>query len=82
MDVKIEDVEGLVAVQLGRRRVAASDRIIEDLAAESLDVVNIVAALEDRYQILIEEIELPDLVTVADLYACVRSRIAGRDTES
>lgn len=81
MDVKIEDIENLVAVQLGRRRVTASDRIIEDLGAESLDVVNIVAALEDRYQIVIEEVELPDLVTVADLYACVRGRIAGGSTD-
>jgi len=78
MDVRIEDIENLVAVQLGRRRVAAGDRIIEVLGAESLAVVNIVAALEDRYRIVIEEVELPDLVTVADLHACVRDRLTDR----
>ena len=77
MDVTIEDIENLVAVQLGLRKVAAGDRMIEDLGAESLDVVNIVAALEERYQIVIDEVELPDLVTVADLHACVRGRVAG-----
>ena len=78
MDVTIEAIEKLVAVQLGRRTVSADDRIIEDLGAESLDVVNIVAALEERYQITIEEVELPDLVTVADLYTCVRQRAGGK----
>ncbi len=77
MDVKIEDIGRLVAVQLGRKRVPPDARIIEDLGAESLDVVNIVAALEERYGILIEEVELPDLVTVADLYECVRERVGG-----
>jgi acyl carrier protein len=76
MDVTIEDIQTVVAVQLGRKRVPPDARIIEDLGAESLDVVNIVAALEERYGILIEEVELPDLVTVADLHACVRSRVA------
>jgi len=77
MGVTIEEIEKLVAVQLGRRGVTAHDRIVEDLGAESLDVVNIVATIEERYQITIEEVELPDLVTVADLYACVRSRAGG-----
>jgi len=80
IEVTIEEIEKLVAVQLGRRGVTADDRIVEDLGAESLDVVNIVATLEERYQITIEEVELPDLVTVADLYACVRSRVTGEPT--
>jgi len=82
MNVEIQDVEELVAVQLGRRRVAAGDRLVEDLGARSLDLVNIVAALEDRYAIRIEESELPDLHTVADLHACARRlRDAERDVE-
>lgn len=71
MAVTIDDVRSLVAVQLGRRRVAADDRLVEDLGAESLDLVNIVAALEDRYGIDIPEEEIADLRTVADLHARV-----------
>jgi acyl carrier protein len=51
--------------------VAAEDRLLEDLGARSLDQVNVVAALEDRYGIEIGEDELPDLRTVADLHRCV-----------
>lgn len=78
MSVEMKDVEELVAVQLGRRRVAAGDRLQEDLGAQSLDLVNIVAALEDRYGIDIEESRLPDLRTVADLHACVRRLLGER----
>ena len=73
-DVNLEDVVGIVAVQLGRRRIAAEDRILEDLGAESLDVVNIVAAVEDRYGIRIEEQELPDIQSARDLHACARAK--------
>ena len=76
MQVDLEDVARLVAVQLGRRRVAAGDRIVEDLGAESLDVVNVIAGVEDRYQIEIPESEVADIHTVEDLFAVVRARCA------
>lgn len=77
MTVTIDDIQNLVAVQLGRRRAAPQDLIVEDLGAESLDVVNIIAAVEDRYRIRIEEAELPDVRTVEDLFALVQSRRPG-----
>lgn len=41
-----EVVIHLLAAQLGVSRVGESDRIVEDLWAESMDIVNIVAAVE------------------------------------
>jgi acyl carrier protein len=70
----MEEIRRLVARQLGVRKVGEDDRILEDLGAESLDVVNIIAAVEERYRVAIEEDELPDIRTVADLFECVRSR--------
>ena len=72
----MEEIETMVALQLGRRRVDAGDRIIADLGAESVDVVNIIANVEDRYDIAIEEGELPRIETVGDLYECVRQKLA------
>jgi acyl carrier protein len=71
-----ERIGRLVALQLGRKRVAAGDRIVEDLGAESLDVVNVIARVEEVYGITIEEEELPELRTVAELAECVRRRVA------
>ena len=78
MTVRLEDIQAMVAQQLGRRRVAPEDRILEELGAESLDVVNLIAAVEDRYQIAIEEEEISDIETVEDLYETVRRRVAPR----
>ena len=78
-EVKLDDVVGIVAVQLGHRKISPEDLIIEDLGAESLDVVNIVAAVEDRYRIRIEEQELPDIRTVRDLHGLARAKVEVRD---
>lgn len=77
MDVTLEDIQSVVALHLGRRRVSPGDRILEDLGAESVDVVNIIATVEERYRITIEEVELPDIRTVADLFERVRDRRGG-----
>ena len=70
----IDEIRDLVAVQLGVRSVAAVDRLIEDLGAESADVVNLVAAVEDKVGIVVEEEEIADLETVADVFELVRGR--------
>ena len=57
----------MVSIQLGRRNVSAGDRLIEDLGAESADLINLAAAIEDRFGIYLEEEELAELRTVADL---------------
>lgn len=76
MTATLEEIQGMVGLQLGRRAVQAGDRIVEDLGAESVDVVNIIASVEDRYQIAIEEEELPEIVTVGDLHRCVLGKLA------
>ena len=74
-DVTIEDIATLVGVQLGKRRVKPGDRFLEDLGAESMDVVNIVAAVEDKYGIRIEESEIGDIRTPSDLLRLVQTRL-------
>ncbi len=66
----------LVAVQLGAGSVSETDRIVEDLGAESMDIVNIVAEVEERNAIRIDEAMLPDISTVGDLIALVQ-RLVG-----
>lgn len=76
MKVELSAVTALVGRQLGVEAVGPDDQLVEDLDAGSADVLNLVAALEDRYGITIEEEELPDLRTVRDLYQRV---LAGSD---
>ncbi len=72
-----EQVAVLVATQLGLASVQAADLIVEDLGAESMDIVNIVAGIEERFAISIDEDELPAIRSVADLQGLVERKSAG-----
>ena len=73
--ISMEDIKKLVALQLGVRVVAEQDRLMEDLGAESADVANIVAAVEEKYHIVVKESEIAKLFTPADLFELVRKRV-------
>jgi len=64
-----DQVRELVARQLGLPDVSLADRLVEDLDADSMDLVTVVAVLEESYQVRIDEERLPLLRTVADLAA-------------
>lgn len=68
------DVAEVVAVQLGIADVRRDDRLIEDLGAESADLVNLAAALGDRFGVFIGEEALAEVRTVADLERLVSRR--------
>lgn len=70
-----EGVQDLVGRQLGLRNVHLDDHLVEDLDAVSADIVNIVAALEDLFEIVIEEEALADIRKVDDLCRMVAERI-------
>jgi acyl carrier protein len=60
-------VAEVVALQLGKSTVGPGDRLIEDLGAESADLVNLAAALDDRFGVFIDEEDLGAVRTVEDL---------------
>lgn len=49
--------------------------IVADLGADSLDVVEMMMALEEEYGITIEDEKIPELKTVGDVVNCVESMI-------
>ena len=71
---ELDDVVKTVALVLGARNVQPDDRIVEDLGAESADVVNIIATVEEKYKIFVDEAALADVRTVKDLYDAVQGR--------
>ncbi len=76
MRVELDDICKTVGLVLGRKNVAPSDRIVEDLGAESSDVLNIVVTVEEKYGISIKEEEVPSIHTVTDLHELVCGRVA------
>ena len=64
----------MVELQLGKQNVRPNDRFVEDLGAESADVANLVARVEERYDIFIKESEIARIFTPTDLLAMVRQK--------
>ena len=55
MTVTIEGIKRIVSLQLGVREVRDDDRFMEELNAESMDVMNIIIAVEDKYHVTIKD---------------------------
>ena len=68
MPAQLDDVSRTVGLVLGRRRVTADQRLVEDLGAESADILNIMVTLEEEYGVRIDEAEMTNVATVRDLH--------------
>ncbi len=55
MSDRAGEVAELIARQLGRHEIDLQDRLIEDLGASSLDIVTVIAVLEESYGVSVEE---------------------------
>ena len=67
----LEKIQALLAeaLNLPLEKVTPDAKIVEDLGADSLDLVELLSQLEDDYGITIPEDEVESLVTVADIAA-------------
>ena len=57
------------ALNLSVSEVVADAKIVEDLGADSLDVVELLSRLEDEFGITIPDDDVENLVTVGDVAA-------------
>ncbi|HEY5730783.1 MAG TPA: acyl carrier protein [Anaerolineales bacterium] len=75
-NVSMDDINQLVSLQLGVRDITAGALLVEELGAESADVVNIIVVLEEKYQIVVKESEIAKIRTPADLLSLVRGKLS------
>ena len=64
--------EELLAIKVPDAESAEMDSTWGDLAVDSLDLVEVVAALEDRYEIEIHDAQLNDIASVRDAVNLVK----------
>lgn len=69
----IEDAKTVISKQLkiSPDEVKPESRLLEDLKADSLDIVELVMELEEQYGMEIPDEEMPGLVTVQDVVTYV-----------
>ncbi|MCP4156139.1 MAG: acyl carrier protein [bacterium] len=72
MVVTEKEVVALVRMQMGVRKVSMGQRFMEDLGAESADLVNLIAAAEDKYQISFDEKKIAAIRTVGEFFELIR----------
>jgi acyl carrier protein len=73
--VTISELRLLVSEQLGLPldEVTEDARLVEDLGAQSLDLVNLIAAVDDRFGFEIAEEKIQNIVTVIDIFTLIQS---------
>ena len=72
-----ENVVNIIARQLNLDpdTIEENSRIMEDLGADSLDIVEMLMTLEERFGFSIPDEDLEDLVTVSDVVEYVESNM-------
>jgi acyl carrier protein len=71
-----EKVKGIIVEQLGveESEVVPEAKFVDDLGADSLDIVELVMALEEGYDIEISDEEAEKIVTVGDAIAFIKNQ--------
>jgi acyl carrier protein len=72
----LDDIKEVVVEQLSvsADEVKEDAKFVEDLGADSLDVVELVMALEEKFDIEIPDDEAEKIQTVADVIAYIESK--------
>ena len=70
----LEKVALIINEKLSVKEVKEELRFVEDLGADSLDLLEIVMAVEDAFQIKIPDEDLAKLKTVGDAVSYVREK--------
>jgi acyl carrier protein len=73
------EVRDILVFHLGSEEAKLTDnaKLIEDLGADSLDVVEVVMSFEERFNIDIPNHAATEFVTVGDAIAFIQAHIAG-----
>ncbi len=68
VDPTMDNIIKLVKVQLGNHAVSSKDRFMEDLGAESIELLNLVTMAEDTFDVELNEVEIADVRSIQDFY--------------
>ena len=73
----LEKVKGIIVEQLGvaENSVTLEASFIDDLGADSLDIVELVMALEEEFDIEIPDSDAEKVVTVSDVVEYIKENV-------
>ena len=68
-----EKVKVIVVEQLGVEEVTKEATFVDDLAADSLDIVELVMSIEEEFDIEIDDSEAEKIVTIGDVVEYIKN---------
>ena len=73
----LEKIQAMLAeaLNLPLEKVTPESKIVEDLGADSLDVVELLSRLEEEYGVMIPDEDVETLVTVADVATAIEKLV-------
>ncbi len=73
----LEKIQAMLAeaLNLPLEKVTPDAKIVDDLGADSLDVVELLSHLEDEYGVMIPDEDVEKLVTVADVVTAIEGLV-------
>lgn len=73
-----EKVKGIIVEQLGavEDNISLESSFIDDLGADSLDIVELIMALEEEFDIEIPDADAEKVVTVNDVVEYIKEHVA------
>ncbi len=74
-----ERVKEIIAEQLGveKEKITPEAKFVEDLGADSLDVVELIMAFEEEFGIEIPDEDAEKIQTVGDVIAYLKEKVGG-----
>ncbi len=76
IEAKVIDLIAEVLVDVNKENIALDSKIVEDLGAESLDIYDMIALLEEEFGLEIKDEEVEKIVTVQDVANYIRAQKA------
>jgi len=74
LEKKVVDLISEVLVDVNKENIHLDSKIVEDLGAESLDIYDMIALLEDEFGMEITDEEVEKIQTVQDVASFIRER--------
>jgi acyl carrier protein len=76
----VNEVRSVVAEHAeGEADITEASELVADLGIDSLGVMEVVADLEDRFEMTIDEAELQDVATLGDVVTAIELRLEAND---
>ena len=71
-----EKVKSIIVEQLGVTETSVTASFIDDLGADSLDIVELIMALEEEFDTEIPDADAEKIVTVSDVVDYIKDHVA------